>query len=198
MSAIIFDLDGTLLHYTKPYEEILSDAFSSVEGKVKDEWIEGYLETFDKLFSNYEANPVERAFTESGVTSEPAPYVAALQEAETRAQEVPKDAYEELKTASREYQIGVLTNGPREWQIEKLRKHDLGRYFDAFVTSYDVGAHKPASAPYEAIENRIIAERYVMIGDHERDINGAERVGWDAHLYSGGSFSDLLQDITKR
>lgn len=34
--AIFFDLDGTLLHYTRDFEDVLSDAIDAVDGDVPD------------------------------------------------------------------------------------------------------------------------------------------------------------------
>ena len=35
MRAIFFDLDDTLLRFTRPYEDLLADAFRDVHGEVE-------------------------------------------------------------------------------------------------------------------------------------------------------------------
>ena len=56
----------------------------------------------------------------------------------------------------------------------QLRVTDL---FDAVVASYDVGAHKPESAPFDRLRERVAADEYVLVGDSE-DVAGARAAGF--------------------
>lgn len=193
MTALAFDLDGTLLHFERPYRNILADAVADVRGDAPDAWLETYDEAFFEAFTAFESDPVRRAFARIDGCSDPEPYATALLEAEIDAMSPPADARADLERLADRFDLGVLTNGVREWQLAKLRAHDLEEYFDATVASYEVGAHKPASEPYRALEERLPANRYVMIGDGDSDIEGARTADWGAYRYDGDGF-DALPD----
>lgn len=199
MRAIFFDLDGTLLRFSKPYRDVLADAFESVCGAVRDEWLDAYDEAFRVLFAACESDPVRRAFARTGAPAEPDAFAGTLLEREIAACSPPSNVHADLeRLADRDrHVLGVLTNGVSDWQRRKLRAHGLDRHFDAVVASYDrgVGAHKPATAPYRAAEDRLPADDYVMIGDSEDDVAGASRAGWRARRYDGGGFGALLDAL---
>jgi putative hydrolase of the HAD superfamily len=140
---------------------------------------------------------VARAFGAVGDDlSAPASALAtALLEREIDACRPPADAHAHLGRLAEEHTLGVLTNGVHSWQTAKLRTHDLDRYFEAVVASYDVGAHKPAPEVFAAAERRLPGEEYVMVGDAESDVAGARRAGWTARRYRGGGFGDLLDAL---
>lgn len=85
----------------------------------------------------------------------------------------------------------MLTNGLGDWQRAKLAAHDLEQRFDAVVVSCEVGARRPAAAPFHELEGRLGAEEYAMVGDSDSAIEGATGVGWTARRYRGGGFADL-------
>ena len=142
--AILFDLDGTLLHLTRDYGEILAETFRSVEGECRDEWVTTYDERFFESFSACEPEPCRRAF--AAVSNDPDALANRLLELEARHSRVPAEAHADLAELGEQYELGVLTNGMLEWQREKLRRNDLLDHFDTIVTSYDAGAHKPDPA----------------------------------------------------
>ncbi|MFC6825804.1 HAD family hydrolase [Halopelagius fulvigenes] len=191
MTAIVFDLDGTLLRPTRPYRDVLSDAFEAATGEVRPEWVDAYDEAFWDLFSDCEPDPFRGAFSRIDGCPDPDSLVESLREYECESMRPPDGVRADLERLSEEYRLGVLTNGVREWQVHKLRTHGLFDYFDAVVASYEVGAHKPDAAPYRAVEERLPAEAYAMVGDSETDVRGARDAGWTAHRYDGGGFGDL-------
>lgn len=191
MNAIFFDLDGTLLQLSKPYRTVLASAFESVCGESREEWLDAYDAAFWELFAECEPDPVRRAFDRTGAPAEPNAFASALLEREIAACRPPTNVHEDLARLTDCHGLGVLTNGVPDWQRRKLRAHDLDRHFDAIVTSYGVGAHKPAPAPFHAAENRLPADDYAMVGDGDADVAGAERAGWRIHRYDGGGFESL-------
>jgi putative hydrolase of the HAD superfamily len=189
--AIFFDLDGTLLEWRRGYREILAETFESVVNELRAEWIEQYNDAFYESFEAHEPNPVRRAFTSVVGCSKSDQLAEELRRQEARACHPPEGAYRDLERLSADDSLGVLTNGVPEWQRYKLREHDLERYFDAIVASYEAGAHKPNAAPYRAAERRLPADTYAMIGDDEADTDGARNVGWTTYRYDGGGFEDV-------
>lgn len=198
MSAVFFDLDGTLLEYDREYPAVLSAAFREVRGEVREAWLETYDEAFFEAFERCEPEPYRRAFAAvgrahpaSGADRDAAALVEALREREIAACEPPASAVDALERLSETHTLGVLTNGLPEWQRAKLEAHDLAEHFEAVVASYEVGAHKPDPEPYRVAERRLPADAYAMVGDAAADVEGAEAAGWRAHRYEGGGFADL-------
>jgi len=187
--AILFDLDGTLLHLTRGYGEILAEAFRTVEGECRDEWLEAYDEAFFESFTACEPEPARSAF--ATVSDDPEALATTLLELEAETNRVPEGAHEDLAALSDRYQLGVLTNGMPDWQREKLRANDLERHFDAVITSYEAGAHKPDPAPFEAAEAALTADAFGMVGDADADVDGASRQGWAAVRYDGQRFREV-------
>ena len=191
MRAIFFDLDGTLLHFTREYREVLRDAVADVAGEVSESALAAYDRAFYERFEACTPEPVREAFAASDLDADPDALRAALREREVEMCEPPAGAAADLERLGDEYRIGVLTNGVPEWQRHKLRAYDLDEYVDAFVASYDAGAHKPDPAPFRYAEERLPADEYAMVGDDDADVDGAAAAGWTAHRYDGDGVGDL-------
>ncbi|WP_049921717.1 HAD family hydrolase [Halopiger djelfimassiliensis] len=198
MDALVFDLDGTLLRLERAYRDVLADAIADVRGDAPDGWLAAYDDAFFAGFDAFEPAPVRRAFDRIDGCSDPEPYAAALLERELESLAPPANVHADLERLAESFELGVLTDGVRDWQLEKLRAHDLEPYVDAIVASYDVSAHKPALAPYRELEERLPADRYAMIGDSDADIEGARNAGWAAYRYDGGGFGELPEAIGER
>jgi putative hydrolase of the HAD superfamily len=81
---------------------------------------------------------------------------------------------------ARGHVLGLVTNGDRRMQRDKLARHRLADYFDAIAIEGEVGIGKPEAAIFQrALDELGIAPGdAVMIGDNlEWDVGGAERVG---------------------
>lgn len=193
MKAIVFDLDGTLLELSRPYETVLAKTFRAVEGTASEASVEGYSERFFELLGGCEPDPYRRAF--DTVSENPAALAEALLEREIEATEPPAGADDQLAALAEEYRLGVLTNGVHSWQHEKLAAHNLAEYFDVVVTSYDAGAPKPSPEPFALLEERLPAEAYAMVGDADDDVEGARAAGWTAHRYNGEGFGNLPEAL---
>jgi len=195
MRALVFDLDGTLLQYTRDYEDLLADVFDDVSGRVEDFWLETYNETFFEEFLACNPRPVQRAFDRTGAPGNPEQFADCLHGVEVQATEPPTTAVQDLDQLGDSFQLAVLTNGLPEWQRGKLAAQSLLDPFETVVTSYEVGSHKPDPAPFREVERRLDADAYAMIGDSDDDIDGAENAGWDALRYEGGRLSDVPEAL---
>ena len=191
MRALVFDLDGTLLQYSRDYEDLITASFEDVCGSVQEPWLETYNETFFEEFAARNADPVERAFESTGAPGDADEFAQRLHDAEIAATVSPTEAHADLERLGEEFALAVLTNGLPDWQRGKLAASDLDSYFDAVVTSFDVGAHKPDPEPFREVERRIDADGYAMIGDSDDDVDGAEAAGWESLRYDGGRLGDV-------
>lgn len=90
-----------------------------------------------------------------------------------------------LLNLSKEYRLGVISNGKTIKQWEKLVRLNLQHYFDEIVTSEEVGYEKPSREIFDEALKRMDckAEDSIMVGDKfDTDIIGALEVGMSAIL----------------
>lgn len=92
-------------------------------------------------------------------------------------------AREVLAELSKRYLIGVLSNGFREVQYDKLRNTGLDRYVQRTVLSDEIGIQKPDRRIFDfALDaTGATATTVLMVGDNpETDVAGARSAGWRA------------------
>jgi putative hydrolase of the HAD superfamily len=191
--AVFFDLDHTLLAFETEYGAALRAVTERHLGASDEAFEETYSDRFLELLGDHASDPYRRAFehalaehdyADAGVSADA--LVETLREQEV-ASVAPspgvEPALEEL--GARGVGVGVLTNGVPEFQLAKLRGHDLDAHVDATAVSYEAGAHKPDERAFELAAERLPADEYVMIGDsYEGDVEGARAMGWRGVHYA--------------
>lgn len=92
-----------------------------------------------------------------------------------------KGASEVLAELSSRFLVGVLTNGAKRTQREKLRRLGLDRWVNLVLTSDEVGAHKPAATGFHALCRQLGVEpgEAIHVGDSPiNDIVAAQAAGF--------------------
>jgi len=180
-TAIYFDLDGTLLTFAEPYEAVVADVLADYVTEPS-EAAETYFATFDEHFDALESDPYRAGMVavceHEDTEADPGELVAALREAECERTQVSDDARASLDALGEANTLGVLTDGVAEFQRAKLDHHGLSEHFETVIASYDIGAHKPDASMFDRAREAIEAERYVMVGDSDADIEGARAAGF--------------------
>ncbi|MBI4306208.1 MAG: HAD family hydrolase [Chloroflexi bacterium] len=95
------------------------------------------------------------------------------------------DAEPLLASLKDRYRLGLVTNGARLIQREKLEGSGLAAYFDYAIVSGDIGIGKPDARVFHMALSALKAmpEDAVMIGNRlERDIQGARNTGMKSIL----------------
>ncbi|MEF8853313.1 MAG: HAD family hydrolase [Haloarculaceae archaeon] len=203
MTAIFFDVDGTLVRWPGAYGAVLERAFRRVVGGVDGDWVDYYSERFFRYFGAFAEDPYRRAFADAcdrfGVDADPAALAETLLECEFEAVEPVPGVADAIPKLSERHTLGLLTNGVPGVQFGKVGRQGLLEYFDVRVASHDpaIEATKPDAAIYEAARER--AQRAtgrdpddaspVMVGDdYEPDVAGARENGFEAvHVDAGAS-----------
>jgi 2-haloalkanoic acid dehalogenase type II len=91
------------------------------------------------------------------------------------------DAIRVLESMGEKHRLCMITNGPPDWQREKIEKLDITKYFEEIIVSGDLGHHKPDSRIFNEMTQRMGVEpsEIIYIGnDYRKDIVGAHGVGW--------------------
>lgn len=204
-SAVYFDLDGTLVTFDRAYDRLLIDALTSAGVSDPEPVAEAYDSRFFGYFEAFADDPYRAALADAfdmcDVESDPARVAEELVATELEAT-VPRDgARATIDRLGDTNALGVLTNGVPDVQQEKLGRVGLAGAFDEIVVSYEVGAHKPDPAVFEAARERLDAEEYVYVGDdYEHDIAPARDAGFlavqvdgsETGIVTSSGFDDLL------
>ncbi|WP_435360030.1 HAD family hydrolase [Haloarchaeobius sp. DFWS5] len=201
-TAVFFDLDGTVVEFTRSYGDVLVETFEAHTDDRPVELAEAYNEHFFARFDAVEPEPVlgamRDAVAETGHDLDPEALRDTLHEKELDMTAVSDEARALFDELAERHHLGVLTNGVPEWQRSKLAHHGLTDRFETFVASYEAGAHKPDSAPYDLARERAPDEisRFVMVGDdYEPDVQGARDAGFEAIHLDRGVESVVVPDI---
>jgi putative hydrolase of the HAD superfamily len=195
-TALCFDLDGTLVHRTASYDEVTRATLADHGIDPDEALVETAQETFWTALEAMEPDPFEQAMATvletSGADGDPAAMVETLREHAYATTTVPDGARESLDSlGSGDDSLAVVTNGVTDWQVGKLAYHDLTDHFETVVTSYEAGAHKPDSAPFDLLRERVPADEYVMVGDdYEADVEGARAAGFVPIHYENEAGAD--------
>jgi len=189
--AICFDLDSTLCEPTQDATDLLASTFeragyeqfctpAELRAAVPDlPTAETDREFYEHLFAEVAAR--------SGVEAEIAPTLAAeyLEVRDPTAVEFRPGAQTALEHARDRGQVGLITNGGRPTQTQKLRTLGIEDAFDVRVfTEPSAGiAPKPSAAPFEhaLTELEVTPDAAIHVGDSlHADVAGANAMGLDS------------------
>lgn len=182
IKAILFDCWGTLF-YTKSQPHPAA-FFAHKVGKNADDY--AFMKIFERNFMTrkYETLeiPARNTLLEIGIEAEQSFIKRLSQDLEKAAGSV--EAYPEalstLKKLKGKYKLGVLTNTD-SLSFEILeKKFEIGRIFDAVITSYEIGLLKPDDGIFAAALEKLGTQKNetLMVGDSpEDDVEAAEKFG---------------------
>ncbi len=91
------------------------------------------------------------------------------------------DSIRVLESMDEKHRLCMITNGPPDWQREKLEKLSISEYFEEIIVSGEIGHHKPSPKIFNEMTRRMVVEpsEIIYIGnDYRKDIVGAHRAGW--------------------
>ena len=182
--ACYFDCDGTLVTYDVPYADLFATACDGAgvdadPTALRDVYSDAFFAAFESFHPDPYREGAAAAFEARDVAADPAAFAETLRRVEVTESVVRAGTRETLDAVADAAALGVLTNGLAAQQRRKLAHHDLLDRFDAYVPSYDVGAHKPDAAMFEAARERLPAETHCYVGDSlDHDVVPAREAGF--------------------
>lgn len=201
-TTICFDLDDTVVHYPEPYRNIIRRTVEAHGIEYTDELRAVSKDVFYTAFEALEPEPYRQSMAAvveaAGADVDLDALVETLRETEYASTTVPDAARDSLTALAADNQLAIVTNGIRERQVGKLDHHGLTDLFDLFIASYEVGAHKPDSAPFDRVREELPADEYVMVGnEYATDVEGARNAGFVPIQYESGEDGgpDLWESI---
>lgn len=195
LRAVLFDLDDTLYGYEPCNQAGLQAAWQLMAQTVSGFTYEQFTNIHDRVREQLAADLAgsaachNRALFFKHIADQVAPKTGLAGDLYDRywerfleqAQPGPKESREVVaELARRGYLLGLVSNHVALPQLRKVRVLGLESYFDAIVTSEEVGVEKPAPAAFLMALERlgVSANEAVFVGDNpDGDIGGAIGAG---------------------
>ncbi len=195
MKAIVFDLDGTLIH-SAPDLHAACNRMLADAGKPPQS-----LETVTGYIGNGVAKLVERAMATAGIpASEHARMVEIFMrhydaDPATLTRPYPGliPLLERLK--ARGHALAICTNKPEAPAREILRLLEMEDYFSALVGGDTLEVRKPDPAPLHHCLELLGAPEAIYVGDSETDAETARRAALPFALFTGGYRKKPLSEL---
>ena len=210
LKHICFDLDDTLYEQTAPFRQALLTIQS-----VSNEQIRRIYKSFrirsKELFFRHQNKEISFEAMQIGriqlalkdhdiliMDEEALRFQAAYQRGqyEISLSDTLVEILDYLK--SRDVRISLITNGPYEHQLKKIRSLGLGKWIEEkdMIISSAVGISKPDERIFH-----MVSESGLYVGDsYENDVIGAKKAGWDVIWLNkyGQQEADQKADFTVR
>jgi phosphoglycolate phosphatase len=197
--AVLFDLDGTLVH-SAPDLQAAANVVCNTRG-----WEPFDLKTITSFVGNGVPVLVERIFRARGASVKEADYQTAVMDyleyynnhsaVFTKPYEGVVKALDWLK--GKGVSMAVVTNKPEIATITVLQALELDRYFAAVIGGDTTAQLKPDTAPYLAACTKLGIEpgKTIYIGDSETDGKTAAAVNVPFVLFTGGYRNSRVDEI---
>ena len=200
--AVLFDLDGTLIH-SAPDLHAAANVICNMRG-----WPEFELETIISYIGNGIPTLVKRIFDERGASTKEADYQTAVMDylayynanstRLTKPYAGVVGALDELKALK--IPMAVVTNKPEAPAKTILQQLNLDRYFKAIIGGDSTLSKKPDVAPYLAACNMLDVDLAdtIYVGDSETDGKTALTANVPFILFTGGYRNSSIEEIPHR
>jgi putative hydrolase of the HAD superfamily len=183
--GVFFDIDGTLYDRDASIRQIAEHQFEAhrdeLSGVVGSRFVERLLE-LDAHGHNRPLGLYHELADELGFDDQLASRLeAAFRSDYFRYCRLAPDTLTTLETLrERGKKLGVITNGPTEWQSRKLEALGITAFFDTILISEAEGIQKPDPRIFARALERcgVRASESLYVGDHpDADIAGARGAG---------------------
>jgi len=202
--AVLFDLDGTLYDRDAAMSAVAHDQFAVFRDRlqhVEETRFAGRLLDLDDHGYARRTDLYQRLAIELGLDETlAADLESSFRNSYMRRCEVADDTWTTLRALrSAGQKLGVITNGPTNWQMAKLEALGMADVFDVVLVSETEGVSKPDPRIFARALERIgvAADMAMFVGDHpEIDVAGARDAGlvpvWKRVPYWTLTLDDVL------
>lgn len=179
-AGIVFDMDYTLVYPTVEFDVVFEKFFDVPLSTVSERWL-------GSIYDNPTAKGHEIIkYTFPDMSTEEAKEKAISFGLEwAKVHNIYPGCVDFLSTLKSNplYKLGLLTNGPSDFQRAIIEFLDISKYFDVIVASgdEDVGVRKPNKDVFGIMAQKmnLSAESLFMLGDViDKDIIPAVELGW--------------------
>jgi len=211
LTAIAFDLDGTLCDYGVSIREAIAGALRCT-GRPIDQVgdLDAAAMQYNALWYQFEQDGpsaislreriweqllAEHHVNEPGLAHTLAGHYTRIRLSSVRLSDGARELLLDLGDI---YRLGLLTNGRSDMQWPKIEHLKIRSLFDAILVSGDVGIHKPDPRIFQTLLRRlgVMAKETLYVGNSPAaDVVGAKGVGMLAALIGNGDEEPLVEAI---
>ncbi len=211
-SWILFDADDTLFDFKKSARYALGQTLAEYQITATEPYFQAYETINHEAWMAFERQEItavelrkvrfERFLDAIGEYRDPvemnAHYLSLL--SKTRYMlDGAVDLVENLR--SKNYRMGLITNGLREVQRPRIAHANMEKYFEVIVVSDEIGVSKPHEGFFEhSFELMGYPEKseVIVVGDSlNSDIQGGNNYGLDTCWFNPKGASNLTQHLPK-
>lgn len=199
--AILWDIDGTLLNFSKTMSAALKECFRKCGfGECSDNMVRRYHEINESYWERLERGEITRPelfirrfedfFDEYGINYNTAEF-DRLYKLELRNHVFFNDnSYELVKSLQGRVKQYAVSNTPSAELTAKLKKSGLDKLFDGIYISEEIGAEKPSPLFFDRVFGaapEVSREEALIVGDSlTSDVQGANNAGIACCWYNPG------------
>jgi len=192
---LLFDVDNTLLDFTKASKESLYKTFEEHNLELNEEIYKIYKAENAKVWIAFENKEIDTAklkkirfagfFDVMGITNiDPFEFNTAYVDNLIAVSEAYDGANDLIASLSKDYKVSIITNGLKEAQRPRLERVGMIDMYDSIVVSDEIGVAKPDvkffEHTYTTIQNPPDKSKILVIGDNlMSDILGGQNFGVD-------------------
>lgn len=200
MTAIVFDLDGTLV-----------DSAPDIHGAVNKTLVQNNhpvlsLETVKSFVGNGVPRLIERVMSETKIAMAPSLHAQLTKEFSVFYAANPVDKthmYKGVLTllerlSASGCKLAVCTNKPLDLTTQVLTGLKIGHFFGAVIGGDSLKVKKPDPAPLLKVLELLGVESCIYVGDSEVDADTAQNAGQPFFLYTKGYRKKPANQITAK
>lgn len=213
---IYFDLDNTLLDHntaeSKSHRSIY-ETYPELQSVPISDWLATYQLVNHNLWVQYQDGEIDRhqlqisrfhnSMKELGLSTENSREIGITYMKMYREfWDWIDDAQETLEAASKQFEVGIITNGFKETQHLKFEKLSMHKYTNQMVISEELGVLKPHPKVFDHATKLagVPREEILYVGDsYSSDIVGGVNAGWKTAWYTGSASeeeTEITPDLT--
>jgi putative hydrolase of the HAD superfamily len=212
IKAILFDLDDTLLDDTKATLKYRRQFYDNHQGEIPFSfdafyriWEQQVIADLANLAKGASSildsrrNRMRIVFGKTDMAKTEADgYIEEYLSLYKDSWEIYDDAIPSLTKLQDKYRLGIVTNGDKQQQFQKINKFNLQKYFEVIVSCEDAQATKPERRIFDYSSSRLGLGNFecLFIGDgYEKDAVGSRDAGMKSvWLKRDGKLSDKPLD----
>ncbi len=196
--TILFDIDDTLIDFDIDQKTAFKEAVKKIGYVCNDKMYEDYnkinLSMWEELnlgkmtLNEVFVNRFSVFFKKYGIKYDELEFNKILTDMFQKTGTLIKGVKETLDKLVNNYELAVISNGPKDQQYHRLKNADISKYFSKFFISEEIGYNKPDKRFFDIVFKNIDNKeksKILIVGDSiTSDIIGGKQVGVDTCLYN--------------
>lgn len=197
IKAIFLDIGGVLI--LSKYREVIEGWADKLH--VPSDQLRQALKKFSHYGMRGDPTSYESFLEENKITWITAEQLGTLQKEAWNSEYLNKELLDFILENKDKYIFGIITNNYREAEQLLMKKFNVPKFYEVFVSSADIGILKPDQRIFKyALEQASVsAEQSIFIDDQEENVEGASETGmFGIHYKDNTSLFKRIAEISNQ